>query len=297
MNKSAQQDNKRRRSLNLPKLTRYAITINICQIVAVCALAGYSLIMGDLQLSGWISRSLTIIAALMVIWGAALDIREARMARKSARQRQMLEEAYAHLETLNATLRAQRHDFTNHIQVIYTLTELDDRASALEYMDRVYGDIQKVGRALKTASPAVNALLAAKLADCEENGVQFTTDIRTDWKNCSVPGWEMCRMLGNLIDNAVEALDPAGEKRICVRMWEDVRLMHFSVENNGAPIPDEIQKSIFEEGYSTKGEGRGTGLFIVSRILEANNGSIRLECADGVIRFHCSVPHAGSAEI
>jgi len=282
--------------VNLSKITGYAITINACQIVAISLLAIYSLAVGDLHLTGWISRSITIVATLMVIWGAALDIREALDARRNARQRQALEEAYEQLEELNGTLRAQRHDFMNHIQVIYTLTELDDRQAALDYMDKVYGDIQKVGKALKTASPAVNALLAAKLADCEESKIEFIADIRTAWDSCPVPGWEMCRILGNLIDNAVEAMENQSCRRITVRLWEDVRSWRFCVENNGTPIPDEIRRNIFFAGFSTKGTGRGTGLFIVSRILENYGGDIAAEDRDGITVFSGTIPKDRSAE-
>lgn len=288
---------KERCGVNLSKIIRSAIIINACQIVAISALALYALALDDLHLSGWMARTFTVISALMVIWGAALDIREAYTARKSARQRQEIEAAYAQLEGLNATLRAQRHDFMNHIQVIYTLTELDDRAAALEYMDRVYGDIQKVGRVLKTASPAINALIAAKLADCEENGVELATDIRTDWKECPVPGWEMCRILGNLIDNAVEALVGADERRVCVRLWEDVRSWHFSVENTGAPVPDNVSRDIFQPGFSTKGEGRGMGLYIVSRILDEYGGAIELAKEEGMTCFHGSIPRKLTTDV
>ncbi len=278
-----------RRQPNLFKITGYAIFINCCQILAISLLMLYSL-MYDVHLTGWIARCMTLAAAMMVIWGAALDIREAINARRNARQRIELEEAYDNLEELNGTLRAQRHDFMNHIQVIYTLTELDDRQAALEYMDTVYADIQKVGKVLKTSSPAINALIAAKLADCEENGISFTTDMRTAWEHCPVPGWEMCRILGNLIDNASEALEGTAEKHITVRMWEDVRCWRFSVENNGSPIPDNIVREIFIPGFSTKGEGRGTGLYTVRRILGEYGGSISAENKEGYTIFTGMIP-------
>lgn len=278
------------RQVNLSKITIWAITVNACQILAVSVLSAYSLIYGDLHLNGWLARTLIVVASLMVIWGAVLDIREAYTARKNASQRQMLEEAYIQLEDLNATLRAQRHDFRNHIQVIYTLTELDDREAALEYMDKVYGDIQRVGRALKTASPAVNALLAAKLADCEENGITFISDIRTDWAECPVSGWEMCRILGNLIDNAAEAMDGAPEKQISVSLREDVKSWHFTVENTGKAIPDDIKQNIFLPGFSTKGEGRGTGLHIVSSILREYGGTITVDSDSSHTCFHGTIP-------
>ena len=284
---------KAHRELNFKKITRYAIIINTFQIVAALGIALYAALSGSFNLSGRVERILIYVTALVVSWGAVLDIRDAYSARNAARQRQMLEDAYRQLEALNGTLRAQRHDFMNHIQVIYSLTELEDRPAALEYMDRLYTSVRSAGRSLKTASPAVNALLAAKSAACQEKNVPFLTDIHSDWKACPVPGWEMCRILGNLIDNALDA--PAGEapKALCVALWEDVKGFHFAVENNGAPVPEEIQDSLFQRGFSTKGPGRGMGLSIVQEILEQYGGQIDLDSTPRRTRFHGLIPYQG----
>lgn len=281
---------KAHRELNFKKITRYAIIINTFQIVAALGIALYAALSGSFNLSGRVERILIYVTALVVSWGAVLDIRDAYSARNAARQRQMLEDAYRQLEALNGTLRAQRHDFMNHIQVIYSLTELEDRPAALEYMDRLYTSVRSAGRSLKTASPAVNALLAAKSAACQEKNVPFLTDIHSDWKDCPVPGWEMCRILGNLIDNALDA--PAGRelKTIQVALWEDVKGFHFAVENNGAPVPEEIQDSLFQRGFSTKGPGRGMGLSIVQEILEQYGGQIDLDSTPRRTRFHGLIP-------
>ena len=132
---------------------------------------------------------------LIVIWGAAIDIRDALVARKIAEQTRMIEEAYAQLEELNGTLRRQRHDFMNHLQVVFSLTELGEYGEAMQYIERVYGDIQRVGQVLRTSIPAVNALIAAKHSDCAEDGIDFAVEISSDWSGMPVPGWEMCLSL------------------------------------------------------------------------------------------------------
>lgn len=278
------------RSINITKIIRYAVIVNACQIVAALIVAAYSMLSANFHLSGIVERVVVMATAMVVIWGAVLDIREAFSSRDMMRQRAMLEEAYAQLEELNSTLRAQRHDFMNHIQVIYSLTELDERDSALEYMDRVYDDIQKVGRALKTSIPAINALLAAKMADCEEGGIAFAADIKSPWKDMPVPGWEMCRVLGNLIDNAAEAISGQSEKSITVRLWEDLRAYRFYVENSGPRIAPDIRDSIFLQGFSTKGTGRGMGLHIVREILRDHGGDIRLDPDCPLTRFVGEIP-------
>ena len=274
----------------MEKVSGYAIVINSLQILAAVLIAGYTIAAEGLQLSGSIEKILVIAAAMVVIWGAVVDIREAVSARHMARQRDMLEDAYRQMEELNLTLRAQRHDFMNHIQVVYSLTEMEEYASALEYMDRVYGDVQKVGRALKTSITAVNALIAAKMADCEEDGIVFSADIRSPWKDMPVPGWEMCRVLGNLIDNAAEAMGRENDRKISICLWEDARAFRFYVENTGKKIDAQMAERVFEAGFSTKGTGRGMGLHIVREILREHGGDIRLDESSGGTRFAGEIP-------
>ena len=148
---------------------------------------------------------------------------------------------------------------------------------AEDYIERVYGDIQLVSSALKTASPAVNALLAAKAADCRERGIRMEVRIRSAWQGLGVPGWEMCRVLGNLIDNAIDAMaDPAlPQRELIVETGEDLHDFTFRVFNTGPRIPSERLRDIFERGFTTKSAGRGMGLSIVSEIMEENGGAIK----------------------
>ena len=256
------------------KLSYFAIVINSVQIAAALFIA-VMFVCGGFSLSPRFEKALVIFAALVVIWGAVLDIRDAVNARRMEEQREMLESAYAQLESLNTTLRKQRHDFLNHIQVIYSLTELYDRNDALAYMDEVYPEIQKTGQALKTKSAAVNALLAGKIAECESKHIEFTTEITTDMANLPTGDWEFCRVLGNLIDNAIDAAGSSG--KIKLSMSEDVKYYRFSVENTGERIPKEIAARIFETGFSTKGEDRGMGLAIARELLEKHGGELNYD--------------------
>ena len=265
-----------RERLDLHKVSRYAIAANAAQAFFAVGLVLYALFGREFDLSGMAERLLICAVAFVVVWGALLDIRDARNARKIASQSEMLEDAYTQLEDLNGTLRAQRHDFKNHLQVVFGLIEMGEYKEAQDYIERVYGDVQLVSRALKTASPAVNALLAAKAADCEERGIRMEVRIRSAWQGLALPGWEMCRVLGNLIDNAIDAMaDPAlPQRRLLVETGEDIHAFTFRVFNTGSRIPPERLRDIFERGYTTKSEGRGMGLSIVAEIMEENGGKI-----------------------
>lgn len=277
---------------NVKKAARFAVIINALQILAMLSVLLYALFRGPTE-GRYVEIGAIAAALLIVSWGAVLDIREALNAGKIADQAQMLEEAYGQLEALNGTLRRQRHDFMNHLQVVFSLLELNESAEAMKYVESVYGDIKKTGNALKTALPAVNALIAAKRQDCEEHGIRMELNIASAWQELPVPGWEMCRVLGNLIDNARDALleDVSNDdKRILLSIDETPGAYSFKVSNNGPSIPKALQRSIFQMGFTTKSDGHGSGLAIVEEILKRYSGSVRVESDDTCTAFAGIIP-------
>ena len=281
---------KKNRLMNFSKATGYTIGINVIQILGALTVTAFSLCSGGHAFTGLWEQLLLSATTLIVIWGAALDIREAFSARKVAGEADMLEDAYSKMEQLNSTLRAQRHDFMNHLQVVYSLLEMQEYASASEYIEKVYGDIQRVSRSLKTAHPAINALLAAKLSACEERNIKLEMTINSAWQNLPVPGWEMCRVLGNLIDNGMDALVETAEAKMQICLHEDLHSYSFRIANNGPKIPDSLIERIFLSGFSTKSSGRGMGLAIVKDILEEHGGSIQLVSTDEETAFSGLIP-------
>ena len=173
--------------LNVRKAARLAVVINALQIAAMVAVLVYAVLRANPE--GRTVEIAAIAGALLIVsWGAVMDIREALGADRIVEQARMLEEAYGQLESLNGTLRKQRHDFMNHLQVVFSLLELNDPAEAMKYVENVYGDIQRTGSVLKTAIPAVNALIAAKRQDCRERGIALDIRIAAGWQGLPVPG-------------------------------------------------------------------------------------------------------------
>ena len=279
-----------RRFVNLKKAVIYTVVINMLQIAGSITVAVMSLITGGHAFIGLPEQVLLCTMTLLVSWGAVLDIREAFSARKIASDADMLQDAYAQLENLNGTLRAQRHDFMNHLQVVFSLLELEDYKEASDYIERVYGDIRRVSRTLKTAHPAINALLAAKVSDCEARGVHVDLQIESPWIDLPVESWEMCRVLGNLIDNAMDAMKDTPEPRLLIRLSESVQSYTFAIANNGPMIQPSIAERIFQRGFSTKGEGRGMGLSIVRGIMESGGGKLTLTSDEKETRFEGMLP-------
>lgn len=203
------------------------------------------------------------------------------------------ERSIDNLSNLNLTLREQRHDYLNHLQVVYSLIEMDEYQEAKEYMERVYTDIQKVGSYLKTSIPAVNAILQAKAQMCKSRGIECEISVTSSLKDIAIPAWEFCRILGNLIDNSINALAQVGdslEKYLTIEFYEDISHHGFRISNNGPEIPEEDMSCIFEPGFTTHPEsGDGMGLSITKRLIENHKGKITVSsgsdstCFEGII--------------
>ena len=171
------------------------------------------------------------LAVFLVIFSSLLSI--AGLFFLTRFQRRNYEESMENLENLNAKLREQRHDYLNQVQVVHGLLELEEYESAREYLRPVFKDIMKVNRALKTAQPAVNALLQAKLETAERQGIDFYLEVGTQLKELKIEAWELCKILANLLDNAITAVkQKEGEKQIRLQMEENKSDYMFRIANN-----------------------------------------------------------------
>ena len=283
---------RRKKDIRLSKITGVAIFANAVQILCAIGILIYAIFSKTFSIPESAEISLIVVAAFFVIWGAVVDIRDAFLMKRTEQQRQMLEDAYKQLEELNLTLRRQRHDFKNHLQVVYTLSEMQAYSDVQEYVEKIYEDVQSVGSLIRTSVPAVNALLSAKNADCSDNRIRFDVDIQSSWEEIPVAGWELCRIIGNLVDNAMDALkeDPTPNASICVRIGETIPAWTLYVENNGPMIPAEHKRNVFLPGFTTKSEGHGNGLSIVSELVEKYGGELHMSSEPEKTISSCTFP-------
>ncbi|MGM9975258.1 MAG: sensor histidine kinase [Clostridiaceae bacterium] len=235
---------------------------------------------------------LLYILALSLAINSACSIASLYFLMYNRGERQGMVDTINHLRELNKTIRAQRHDYLNHIQVVYGLLELKEPEEAMKYMEPVYKDIIKVNKALKTSEPAVNALLQAKLAIAEEKNIDMELSITSDLKELSIPSWELCRIIGNILDNSIYALEEIkGDRKLYLEINEDITDFGFSIVNNGPKIPREIIDDIFKEGFTTKGnKGQGMGLYIVKELVDKYEGKLKLVSDEGHTEFDVMLP-------
>lgn len=281
--------------LNIKKTVFTVITLNSIQIAIVAGLLIYELIFHKGVNLSYPFRDMNFLLGVIlgiILINSYMMLRDAYILHRVRFQDEMIKETLIQVEDLNTSLRCQRHDFLNHLQIVYSLIELQEYQEAQDYLDRVYGDIQKVSRVLKTANPAVNALLQAKIIACEKREIKVHLEITSQLSDLPVPAWEMCRILANLIDNAMDALAEINKERaLVIEIYEDLKFFGFRVENNGPPIPHNQWEKIYEANFTTKGDqGEGMGLAIVKELISRYHGIITVSSNEKATIFEGQIP-------
>lgn len=284
-------DKKTTRPINVPKATLVVVLTNAMQIVLVLALAVIFYFKPQKTVTIDVFRGMIIVATVLIIYLSVVAIRDAYHDLRVQEQFDALEQAARNEDALTRKMRAQRHDFLNHLQVVYSLMEMQEYSEAQDYIDKVYGDIKALSKMLITKNQAVNALLQIKLAECKKRGIESELNVKTQLSDVPMPGWEVCRVLANLIDNAMDALDERGsEKKLYISLWEEAGAYCLRVRNNGPMIPEKNQQRIFEAGITTKAMGHGMGLAIVKETLSKYDGTIALVSIPDETAFSVKIP-------
>ncbi len=199
-------------------------------------------------------------------------------------------------------LRAQRHDFLNHLQVIYGLIQIGRTEVIKEYINQVNQEVREYSRVITTLiqRPEIAGLIMRKMAQAEAAGIKFAVNLKTDLALLGVPPLDFSRILGNLLDNAMNAVNtvPFEERVIKLEMVEDPDCYEIRVTNYRPLIPEPYRESVFEKGFTTKKDrGEGLGLFIVKTLVEKHRGEVRLTCSvESGTTFDLRFPKAVSRE-
>jgi two-component system CitB family sensor kinase len=193
---------------------------------------------------------------------------------------------------ITQALRAQAHEFSNRMHVISGLIETGATDDALQFIARTGhgGSLTRAAVAPGIANPDVVALLLAKTTTSDERGVHLVVDPASEVGQDESA--DLVTVLGNLIDNAVDACAPAGTVEVSLRQDEHGTLV--TVDDDGAGITEADRSSIFESGWSTKGDAgtRGIGLALVQRVARRRGGDVTVSAsASGGARFEVRLPH------
>ncbi|MGW8957064.1 DcuS/MalK family sensor histidine kinase [Paenibacillus sp. NPDC055715] len=196
-------------------------------------------------------------------------------------------------------LRAQAHEFMNKLHVIMGMVHLRMYNKLEHYiMDAVEHHQVEIGSITwQIRDPVMAGFVLGKLSRAREAGVNFelTPDSHLPESGQIQTIHELITILGNLFDNAVEAMESLQHKRITLSLYyeehEKNGCLTCIMRDNGPGIPEGLVKMVFEKGFSTKGESRGIGLYLVTQSVKRLQGSIKLIPVDQGGCFQIKIPY------
>lgn len=202
------------------------------------------------------------------------------------------------------TLRSQTHEYSNKLHTIAGLIQIGANEEALALIGSEVSDHQALIHLLLEAvpDPVIAGCLLGKYNRAREMGLRL--DIDPDSQMADIPPGlprdQLVSVLGNLIDNALEAtrLHTGEGGRVQLSMTDLGNELIFEVEDQGPGVPEEAQQKIFERGVSTKqGEEHGIGLHLVRQFLNRWGGSVTVENRpEGGSRFTLYLPKTPEAK-
>ncbi|MFF8536161.1 ATP-binding protein [Streptomyces sp. SAS_267] len=184
-------------------------------------------------------------------------------------------------------LRAQDHEHANRMHTLLGLLELEMYDDAVEFIGEVVSDHRVTSEQVteKIHDPLLAALLVGKATVATERGVALWVSDRTLLPDRLVDPRGLVTVVGNLVDNALDAVAGTPHARVEVELRAEGRTAVLRIRDTGPGIPEERRELIFTDGWSTKqppAHGkRGIGLSLVRRLAERQGGSAEVTDADG----------------
>jgi sensor histidine kinase regulating citrate/malate metabolism len=189
-------------------------------------------------------------------------------------------------ESITNTLRAQTHEFHNQLHTISGLVQLgeyDEVSRLVGTLSRRRAEISEAVTA-RVEDPAVAALLIAKTSLAAERGIDLRITPESDLPRLDPESsTDVGTVLGNLVDNAVDASVSVGGTTVEVTLGHADGTVHLEVADTGPGVAPELVGEIFRRGWSSKAptvDGRGVGLALVQVVCERRGGSVTVHRGD-----------------
>jgi len=218
----------------------------------------------------------------MSLFGKRIDKRIA------AYQRELVDTHYREVENMYRQVRGWRHDYRNHIQTMKVLAADGDMEGLKAYLDMLDTDLSTVDTVVKTGNRMADAILNSKISLARSRGIAVRCDARVPVK-LRMSELDLCCIIGNLFDNAIEASVKLPEDKRSIRVYMDMKgtQLYISFTN----ITAEGKLSKVGRGYrSAKGDGHGFGLVRIDTIIDRLNGYLSRNSEAGAFTTEILIP-------
>lgn len=241
-------------------------------------------------MSEWIMSGIVIIIIILniVLWYAVLPkIVEHKIGRF---QNELVSRHYDEVETMYRKMRGWRHDYHNHIQVMKAHMCLNQYEEVSLYLDKLEEDLATVDTVLKTGNVTVDAILNSKLTMIKEKNIRVNATAIVP-QDIEISGIDLSVVIGNLLDNAMEACMQVKDEERFIRIYIDIikKQLYISVTNsmNGKA------KKVGGMFLSEKQGSHGFGLQRIDCIVEKYKGYVNRQTENGVFATEVMLPLIG----
>lgn len=206
----------------------------------------------------------------------------------AAYQRELIDTHYREVENMYRQIRGWRHDYRNHIQVMKALAVKGDLAGIQAYLDELDTDLNTVDTVIKTGNAMADAILNSKISLAKSRHIPVQADAHIPVK-LRMSELDLCVILGNLFDNAIEASLALPEDQRLIRVYMDMKgtQLYISFTNFTAA---KKQRKLGQRFATTKGEGHGFGLVRIDNIIDRLDGYLTRNSEDGAFTTEILIP-------
>lgn len=202
-------------------------------------------------------------------------------------QNKLLKNQIDEVHNIYLTMRGWRHDYHNHMQSVKAYLAMDNLEEARAYLDRLEQDLDDIDLLFNTGNINADAILNSKISLAIKKGIQVDYKATVP-KELSVSDIDLCVVIGNLIDNAVEACEKVEAEKRFIRLYIGIlrRQLYLSVSN----ATNEVVRKFDEEYITTKRGNHGHGLKRINNIVDKYDGYINRKNEPGVFVTEIMLP-------
>lgn len=205
-----------------------------------------------------------------------------------AYQRELIETHYAEVDNMYRQIRGWRHDYRNHIQAMKAYAADGNLEAIRQYLDELDTDLSTVDTVIKTGNPMTDAILNSKISLAKSKRIQVVADAHIPVK-LSFSEIDLCCIIGNLFDNAIEASIKLPEEQRLIRVYMDMKNTQLYISFTNFTSGKKLVK-VGKRFSSSKGTDHGFGLVRMDDIVERLGGYLSRNSEDGAFTTEILLP-------
>lgn len=196
---------------------------------------------------------------------------------------------YEKLDRVTKETRAIKHDMKNHLIVIRGLVEKGEMEEVKEYLDSIQSKMDNVSVVIYTGNSIVDSIVNEKMEIAKTKNIEMIVDMALD-KQIKVSAMDLCVMVANSLDNAIEACDkmpPESKKQIKIYGRCQHGYLSFTISNT-------VAKNVFINNNTVVTDkldklNHGFGLQNIKNSVKRNNGQMKIECIDQIFALYIDI--------